>query len=142
MIMENLTVPNSAASALACRLIIEPRSEKSGPLPPARVELTNASQGILKIDCPSHVLEHLTFLVATQDGKVISRRKYGNLLIRARRDAVLPLQLQPGESIDYAVSLLGAIPEDGRKPGRYLVQAVYEYKTVKAFSEPVQVEFQ
>jgi len=47
--------------------------------------------------------------------------------------------MAPGEKFIAPVSLMGNVPEAKRDPGEYTVQAIYEYKELKAISEPVWV---
>ena len=137
-----MSISISSPPWVACRIMIDPTADKHAlPLPAARIELTNVSETVLQIECPSHPLEHLTLVVRTEGGKVISQKKYGNLLIRARREALPPLTLGPGESRAYSVSLLAAFPDEERRPGVYMVQAVYEYQSLSAESALLAVEF-
>ena len=68
---------------------------------------------------------------ARRPGWEIDLHEVGYLFLLTREEEV--------EAFTHNVALLGNVPESKRQPGRYTVRAVFEYKSLRAVSEPVQV---
>jgi hypothetical protein len=137
-----MPVLTPAALHLKCRIVLDHVDENRVlGFPSAHIELTNCSADVIEIECPSHPLEHLNLAVTNEAGELVSRGKYGNMLIRARLDRMPPLRIQAGETTKWHVSLMGSVPAEREKPGTYTIQAIYEYGSLKAVSEPVQIEY-
>jgi hypothetical protein len=100
--------------------------------------LENTSPEVLEIEVRSSPLQYLDLLVRDAGGPVISDSFYGDLFLPLAEPYTL--RLPPGEKYIGPVSLLGNVPEDKRLPGKYSVQAVYEYRGLRALSEPLSVE--
>lgn len=129
--------PLPAHSGLACRL--RHREPRRGPSPVAgEVELENTSTNPLEIVVRTSPLQYLNLIVADSAGNVVSDSPYGDLFSPLAEPYTF--RLRPGEKFVHGVSLVGNVPEDRRKPGPYLVQAVFEYNGLRAVSEPLPVQ--
>lgn len=73
-----------------------------------------------------------------QLGKVVSDSFDGDLF--SPLAAPYLFRLQPGEKFTAPVSLLGNVPEEKQQPGEYTVQAVYDYRGLRAISEPFRMQ--
>jgi hypothetical protein len=102
------------------------------------VELENASSHVLEIEVRSSPLQYLNLIVTDSQGHVVSDSFYGDLFSPLAEPHTL--RLQPGEKFTGPVSLLGNVDEANRPPGVYTVVAVYDYKGLKAVSEPLSLQ--
>jgi hypothetical protein len=128
---------NLPSASLVCRL--RPRQLRRGPSPMAgEVELENTSPEILEIEAGRSLLGHLDLVVRNAGGEVISNSFYGDMFSPLAEDYTV--RLQPGEKYVGPVHLLRNVPEEKRQPGKYEVQAVFEYRGLRAASEPLTVE--
>ena len=82
-------------------------------------------------------MQYLNLVVTDVAGHQVSDSFYGDLFSPFAEP--YRLRLQPGEKYTGPVSLLGNVREEKRRPGKYMVQAVYEYNGVKVISEPLDV---
>ncbi len=124
-------------AGLVCRL--RPRQLRRGPSPTAgEVEVENTSREVLEIEVHRSPLQYLNLIVRDAGGEVISDFFYGDLFSPLAEPCTI--RLQPGEKYVGPISLLGNVPEEKRLPGKYEVQAVYEYRGLRAESEPLTVE--
>jgi hypothetical protein len=131
------TRPTPIHASLACRL--RPRERRRGPSPIAgEVELENTSSEVVEIEVRTSPLQYLDLVVTDAAGNVLSDSFYGDLFSPLAEPYLL--RLQPGERFTAPVSLLGNVPEGKWHPGEYTVQAVYDYRGVRAVSEPLQVQ--
>jgi hypothetical protein len=129
--------PRETRAALACRL--RHRAGRRGPSPAAgEVELENVSGEPVEIEVTMHPLQHLDLVVRDASGVAVPAAPYGHLF--SPREVPYTLRLAPGEKYVHNVSLLGTLPEGEPPPGRYQVHAVYEYRGLRAVSEPLWVE--
>ena len=124
-------------SDLVCKL--RRKSLARGPSPTAgEIELENASAAVIPIEVCTSPLGYLDLLVTDARGQVVSESFYGDLFSPLAEPSTL--ELQPGEKYAAPVSLLGNVPQEKCLPGRYSVQAIYQYKGLSAVSEPLEVE--
>lgn len=124
-------------SALVCRLRHRTTGRALSPTS-GEVELENASSHPLEIEWGMHPFQHLNLLVTDDRGTTVSAWHYGNLFSPLGK--IVTLRLGPGEKYTHNVSLLGNVPEERRRPGCYTVRAVYQYRDLKAVSDPVEVQ--
>jgi hypothetical protein len=130
------TMPTPTQASLACRL--RPRERRRGPSAIAgEVELENTSSNVLEIEVRTSPLQYLNLIVTDAAGNVVSDSFYGDLFSPLAEPSAL--RLQPGERFTAPVSLLGNVPEGKWHPGEYTVQAVYDYRGLRAVSEPLRV---
>src|SRR5262245_48871896 len=115
-------------TTLVCRLRRKPgRSPTAG-----EVELENTSPSIVELEVRSSPLQYLNLVVTGPSGGVVSNWFYGEMFSPLAKPYTF--RLTPGERFTANVSLLGNVPEDRRLPGMYTVQAVYEYRGLRAIS--------
>ncbi len=76
-------------------------------------------------------------MVTGPNGTAVSEGHYGDSF--SPIDEVQLLRLNPGDKFTGPVSLLGTVPPAKRVPGGYEVRAVYEYRGLRATSEPYSV---
>jgi hypothetical protein len=127
-----------AAQPLACRLRRKEMTGRRGPIPNAgEVELENRSSEPFEIKYTMTPLQFLNLVVNGPDGAVVSEGHYGDHFSPTLEPLVL--RLLPGETFTAPVSLLATVPRERRRPGSYLVQAIYQYNGLHAVSEPVEV---
>src|SRR6266542_1000380 len=126
-------------STLVCRL--RHRVGRWGPSPTAgEVELENVSSGLVEIDYDMHPLQHLNLVVTDAAGAVLSAWHYGTIFSPLGSTHTLPLE--PREKYTAPVGLLGNVPEERRVPGCYTTVAVYQHKSLRMVSEPLQVRLE
>src|SRR5207245_1739475 len=77
--------------------------------------------------------------VRDAQGKVISTWFYGDSFSPAVEPQVL--RLEPAERFTSALSLLGNVPVEARRSGRYTVQASFQYKSLRAVSDPMEFDY-
>jgi hypothetical protein len=99
------------------------------------LELENLSAAMLEIPAGVHPLQHLDLRVTDAAGSVVSEGWYGNRFSPA--EAPADLRLKPGEKFVAPVALLGTVPPERRRPGTYVVQAIYDCPGLRAVSEPL-----
>jgi hypothetical protein len=85
-------------------------------------------------------LQYLNLVVTNADGKVVSQGHFGDRF--APTCDPLVLRLEPGEKFTANVHLFATMAVHPVPPGRYLVEAVYEYNGCRAVSNPVEVSVQ
>jgi len=127
-------------SALICRLrhLV---GRWWGPSPTAgEVELENISSDAVEIDYDMHPLQHLNLVVTNAAGTVLAAWHYGIIFSPFGRTRTL--RLEPGEKYTHPVGLLGNVPKEKRVPGCYTTVAVYQHKSLRAVSEPLQVQLE
>lgn len=74
-------------------------------------------------------------MVTDSEGTVVSKRHYADIF--SPPGEICTLRLAPGEKYTHNVSLLGNVPVVKRQPGYYTIRAVYEYRGLRATSEPL-----
>jgi hypothetical protein len=137
---EPTTVDARAAQAvLVCRLRHKILRGKASPLG-GEVELQNTSDKVVEIEMDMHPLQYLNLVVTDSVGTIISSGHYGDIF--SPLGTTRTLRLAPKEKFAHNVALLGTVPEERRKPGRYFVQAIYQYKGLKSVSEPLEVQLE
>jgi hypothetical protein len=99
------------------------------------VELENVSLTDVDIEVRTSPLQYLNLVVTDSQGHVVSE---SNLFCPLDKPYVL--RLHPEQKYVGPVGLLGNVPEVRQRPGKYLVKAVFEYKDLKAVSEPLAVQ--
>jgi hypothetical protein len=127
-----------AATSFVCR--IRRKQERDGrpsSSDAGEVELENLSSTPIEIELEMSPFQHLNLVVTDSEGAVVSDGHYGNRFSPLAERVLW--RLQPGQKYTHTVSLLGTVPVPLR-PGVYTVRAVYQYKTLKAVSEPLIVE--
>jgi hypothetical protein len=128
-----------APPRLACRLRKKTTGRAAAMPSAGEVELVNVSDRAVEIEITIAPLQYLDLLVRGPDGTMLSDFHYGNLFSPVEKPYFL--RLGPGETYTRPVSLLGNVTDEKNLlPGRYTVQAVYEYDALKAVSEPLQFE--
>jgi len=103
----------------------------------AEVELENLSKADLEIEYEMAVLQYLNLIVYDSRGNVVSNRHFGDRF--SPFESARLLRLGPGEKFHADVHLLATMPRGPKAPGKYAVQAVYEYNGFRAESELVEV---
>jgi hypothetical protein len=101
------------------------------------VELENVSAEAIEIEHSLHPLEYLNLAITDEAGQPVPVPPYG--WIFSPHGSVHVLRLASGEKYTHVVALLGHDPEERHRPGTYTVRAIYEYKELRAVSEPLQV---
>jgi hypothetical protein len=130
----------AGSSPLACRIRIKQAEEGRRPLPPGsgEVELENTSSTLLQIELQMSPLQYLNLIVQDAAGNVISEGHYGERFSPVAEPYTFCLE--PGQKYTHNVALLGTVPETKRRPGRYIVQAVYQARGLTAVSTPLALE--
>jgi hypothetical protein len=129
--------PAPAHATLACRLRARQLQRGSSPLA-GEVELENTSSAIVDIEVRSSPLQYLNLMVTDSAGKVVSDSFYGDQFSPVAEPYTL--RLRSGEKFTAPVSLLGNACCAQRRPGVYLVQAIFEYNGLRAVSNSLNVE--
>ena len=126
---------------LVCDLIIHSQADSTDglPFPKAEVKLTNVSSEPIEIEWQGHPFQHLDLVVKTQDGRVISRFHYGLMLLRYGNPSHI-WAVQPNESIQSIVNLMGTVGHDDIKPGRYGAYAIFNFGNLQAVSGFVEFD--
>src|SRR5436189_4057329 len=129
--LDQKTETPAARSILVCRL--RHKQLRRGDSPTAgEIELENSSPSVLVTETDMHPLQYLNLVVTDTNGSVLSEGHYGDIF--SPRGRIDTLRLAPGAKYHHIVSLLDSIPQEKRLPGRYSVQAVYEYNGLRAVS--------
>jgi hypothetical protein len=125
---------------LVCRLRPRTPSERWPTPPPTagEVELENVSDEEIAIEFQLTLLQYLDLHVTNTRGEVVSSWCYSECF--SPSETPLTLHLQPGEKAIRPVALLGNVPQDKQTPGRYTIQAIYAYNTIRAVSNPLEIE--
>jgi hypothetical protein len=100
--------------------------------------LENTSPDPLEIVVRTSPLQYLNLVVTDGDGNILSDSFYGDLI--SPLEEPYTLRLEPGQRYTRPVSLMGNVPEERQRPGRYTGRAVYEYEWLRAVSDPFPVE--
>ena len=129
--------PRETGAALACRLRRPLEGRGLSPVA-GEVEIENLSPDEIAIEVTMHPLQYLNVVITDAAGDRVSAAPYGHLF--SPREIPYVLRLAPGEKYTHPVSLLGTLPAERQLPGTYTVRAVYEYKGLKAVSEPLRVQ--
>jgi hypothetical protein len=130
--------PVTHSQPLACRLRPTDFIGRNGPVPHvAELELQNLSASDLQIEYQMAVLQYLNLIVRDANCKIISDHHYGDRFSPFEKAKILCLA--PGEKFRANVNLFATVSHKPISPGTYTVQAVYEYNTCFAESEPVEV---
>jgi hypothetical protein len=130
--------PKVLPQPLACRLRRKEVISRRGPVSNlGEVELENLSATPLEIAYRMTVLQYLNLVVTNPAGQVVSEGHFGDRFAPTLEPLVL--RLEPGEKFTANVHLFATVPGDPLPSGTYTVQAVYEYNSFRAVSEPVQV---
>jgi hypothetical protein len=128
--------PATPPTILACRLRHRPLP-RGQSLTSGEVEIENQSGDVLEFEVRSSPLQFLDLIVTDDAGKVVSSGYYGDLFSPSADG--FTLRLQPGEKFSAPISLLGNVRFDRQKPGEYKVVAVFQYRGLRAVSEPIQL---
>jgi hypothetical protein len=102
------------------------------------VELENVSGELLQVMIQASEFEHLNLLISDSKGTLVSAFHYGELFSPFSLGHVW--ELLPGQKFVGSVSLMGNVPPERRLPGRYTIQAVYEFDSLYAASDPLDFE--
>jgi hypothetical protein len=101
--------------------------------------LENTSADVIEIEVCMHPLQYFDLIITDESGSPVFTSPYGDIFSPLGESYIF--RLAPGQKYIHNVGLLGNLPpEQQRRRGRYLVRGVYEYKAVKAVSEPLLVE--
>jgi len=136
VLKEKIATP-TAPAVLVCRLRHKQLQRGSSPTA-GEIELENSSSHVIEIETDRHPLQYLNLVVTDAGGSVLSQGHYGDIF--SPRGSIDTLRLTPGARFHHLVSLLETLPQQQRVPGKYNVQAVYEYDGLRAVSEPLAVE--
>jgi len=131
------TKPPVAQDLLVCRLRHKQLQRGSSPIA-GEIELENTSSSVIEIETDMHPLQYLNIVVTDLRGIILSEGHYGDNFSPCGRINIH--HLGPGEKYRHIVSLLGTLPQEKWLPGTYMVKAVYQYKGLRAVSEPLQVQ--
>jgi len=101
------------------------------------VELENLSAAPVEIAYWMTALQYLHLIVTSPDGRIVSEGHFGDRFAPTKEP--LLLRLEPGEKFTVNVHLFATVPQTPVPPGSYTIRAVYEYKSIRAMSESVQV---
>src|SRR5262249_37324938 len=123
---------------LVCRLRKKTTGRTAHLATAGEIELENISPGVVEIEVHTSPLQYLNLIVTDARGQVVSDSFYGDLF--SPLEAPYTLRLEPGQKYIGPVGLLGNVPEAKQLTGPYQVQAVFEYKGLRAISEPFKVE--
>ena len=104
----------------------------------AEVELENTSTALVEIEIDRHPLQYLNLLVRDAGGALVSAGHYGDIF--SPLGGAHTFRLAPGAKYTHNVFLLGTVPEERRKPGRYGVQAIYASPELTALSAPLAID--
>jgi hypothetical protein len=85
-----------------------------------------------------HPLQYLTLSVTDPQGAPVPAPPYGNIF--SPREKPYTFRLAPGGKYIHHISLLGLLAEEDLRPGTYVVRAIYDYRGLRAVSEPLTVE--
>jgi hypothetical protein len=115
-------------------------SRRPGPLPTAgEIEIENTAATEVTIECQISFWQYLDIRITDAAGNVVPAWHYGDCFSPPEKSFVV--RLQPGEKVTHPVALLGNVSEDMKlTPGRYTIQAIYEYKTIRAVSNLLEIE--
>jgi hypothetical protein len=134
------TISRETPAPLACRFRPKEYVNRWGPVPyMGEVELENRSTDPLEISYQMTALQYLHIVIWKPSGEVVSEGHFGDRFAPTSEPAIL--RLMPGEKFTANVPLLATLPRDKRSPGRYIVQAIYEYDGFRAVSDLVEVDF-
>ncbi len=122
---------------LVCRLR-QKQLRRGNSLKAGEIELENSSLNGIEIETDMHPLQHLNLVVTDARGTVLSEGHYGDMF--SPRGRIDTFCLTPGEKYTHNVFLFENVPEEKQVAGTYTIRAVYEYKGLKAISEPLLVE--
>jgi hypothetical protein len=101
------------------------------------VELENRSAVPLEIEYTMTPLQFFDMVVTGPNGAVVSEGHFSDRFSPTAEPT--KLRLQAGEKFTSTVALLAMVPRAKRRPGVYTIQAVYEYASLRALAEPLQV---
>lgn len=131
--------PKGTVSALACRLRHKGSGRRGPPLPTAgEVEIENICPQVIEIEVRMHPLQYLSIEITDAAGNPVPASPYSDIF--SPHETSYIFRLAPGEKYIHNVGLLGGVPKEKQLPGTYTVRAVYQYKGLKAVSEPLQVQ--
>jgi hypothetical protein len=99
--------------------------------------LENVSSTAVAIEVYTSPLQYLDLIATDRIGQVVSTSFYGDLF--SPLDKPYTLRLRPGEKYTGPVGLLATVPVEKQHPGKYTVQAVYEFEELWAVSESLRV---
>jgi hypothetical protein len=102
------------------------------------VEIENVSGEAIEIEWTMHPLQYLNLVITDAAGRPVPVPPYGWIFSPYSIHPQL-FRLGPGEKYTHVVGLLGHPPKGQHPPGTYTVRAIYEYKGLRAVSEPLQV---
>jgi hypothetical protein len=83
-------------------------------------------------------LQYLNLVVTDSKGSVVSEHFYGDLFSPLEKPYCF--RLEPGQKYTGPVSFMGNVSRHKQLPGRYAVQAIYQYQGWAAVSEPFSFE--
>jgi hypothetical protein len=128
------------AGSLICRLqrIPAPRPDYEYGCYAEVAVTNNTSAHSVDIAYTNHPVEVFDFIVTDEHGETIGNANFGGLYAAgASRQRFL--SLKPGETYTHRVYLLAGIPENRRRPGKYLVRAVLHFGESRIESNPVVI---
>ena len=129
----------TATQTLACHLHKQTKGRASGSALAGEIVLENVSSSAIEIPIRMSPLQHLNLIVTDSRQRIVSTGHYGDLFSPGTEDRVV--RLLPGEKYVSNVSLLATVPVDQRRPGVYLIQAVYETDGIRAVSLPYRLDW-
>lgn len=93
---------------------------------------------VIEIEVRMHPLQYLSLEITDAAGTPVPTSPYGDIF--SPHETSYLFRLAPGEKYTHNVGLFNGVPGEKQLPGAYTVRAVYEYKGLKAVSEPLQVQ--
>jgi hypothetical protein len=132
--MQNKSLQRATSSPLVCK-IRKRKSSRGSSATAGEVELENVSRKTLEFEVSMTLFQYLDLVVLDANGAVVSDGHYGDIFSPLAESYVF--SLKPGQKYTHTVSLVGKAT--GLKAGDYIVQAVFEYRDLKAVSEPLAV---
>jgi hypothetical protein len=130
-------VPARSQATLVCR--IHHKVGRQVPSPTlGEVELENISADVIEIEVCMNPLQYFDLIITDLSGSPFFTSPYGNIFSPLGESYIF--RLAPGQKHTHNIGLLGNLAsEQQRRPGRYKVRGIYEYKALKAVSEPLVV---
>ncbi len=130
--------PEAPPQLLVCRLRPKEFVGKRGPIANmGEIELENVSPIPVEIACQMTALQYLHLVVTNQAGQIVSEGHFGDRFAPSLEPYIL--RLGPGEKFTSRIHLFATVPHYPVPSGTYTIQAVYDAKSLRAVSEPIQV---
>ncbi|MBI3823935.1 MAG: hypothetical protein HY289_14800 [Planctomycetes bacterium] len=123
---------------LACRLRKKMQGRTASSPTAGEFELENLSTEPFEIEFDMSVLQYANLVVTASSGATVSTGHYGDIfspMANAQK-----LRLNSGATFVGPISLFATVPAEKRLPGRYSVQAIFEYHGTRIISDPLIID--